>query len=156
MACYRDSFIILSHRMAQLLFCRWSLNLLPPVLMFTADTMPLFTINFLWWIQNSCSTEYQDYNPLVYSVMYFGELVRTFWKNMFFQSSGWNSKNGNSMLFQIIGIHLSSNIMSYLYGLVSEFLATHTEVPGSIPGTTRFSEKWCIWNGVHSVGIVRL
>jgi hypothetical protein len=28
-----------------------------------------------------------------------------------------------------------------LCGLVSEFLATDPEVPGSIPGPTRFSEK---------------
>jgi hypothetical protein len=32
----------------------------------------------------------------------------------------------------------------------SEFLATDPEVPGSIPGATRFSEKWWVWNGVHS------
>jgi hypothetical protein len=29
----------------------------------------------------------------------------------------------------------------------SEFLATDPEVPGSIPGATRFSEKWWVWNG---------
>jgi hypothetical protein len=27
----------------------------------------------------------------------------------------------------------------------SEFLATDPEVPGSIPGPTRFSEKWGVW-----------
>jgi hypothetical protein len=27
---------------------------------------------------------------------------------------------------------------------------TNPEVPGSIPGATRFSEQQCIWNGVHS------
>jgi hypothetical protein len=32
----------------------------------------------------------------------------------------------------------------------SEFLATYPKVPGSIPGATRFSEKWWVWNGVHS------
>jgi hypothetical protein len=31
-----------------------------------------------------------------------------------------------------------------------EFLATDPEAPGSIPSATRFSEKYCIWNGVHS------
>ena len=31
-------------------------------------------------------------------------------------------------------------ISDRLCGLVSEFLATDTEVPGSIPGATRFSE----------------
>ena len=32
----------------------------------------------------------------------------------------------------------------------SEFLATYTEVSGSIPGATRFSEQQWVWNGVHS------
>jgi hypothetical protein len=32
----------------------------------------------------------------------------------------------------------------------SEFRATDPEVPGSIPGATRFSEKSWVWNGVHS------
>jgi hypothetical protein len=31
--------------------------------------------------------------------------------------------------------------MDSLYGLVVEFLATDPEVPGFIPGATRFSEK---------------
>jgi hypothetical protein len=30
------------------------------------------------------------------------------------------------------------------------FLATDPEVPGSIAGPTTFSEKWGVWNGVHS------
>jgi hypothetical protein len=32
----------------------------------------------------------------------------------------------------------------------SEFLATDPEVPGSISGASRFSEKQWVWNGVHS------
>jgi hypothetical protein len=28
--------------------------------------------------------------------------------------------------------------------------------PGSIPGATRFSEKWWVWNGVHSASWVQL
>jgi hypothetical protein len=28
--------------------------------------------------------------------------------------------------------------------------------PGSIPGATRFSEKWWVWNGVHSASLVQL
>jgi hypothetical protein len=32
----------------------------------------------------------------------------------------------------------------------SEFLATDPEVPGSIPGSIRFSEMLWFWNGVHS------
>jgi hypothetical protein len=39
--------------------------------------------------------------------------------------------------------------MDRLCGLWSEFMATDPEVPGSIPGATRFSEEW-VWNGVHS------
>jgi hypothetical protein len=31
-----------------------------------------------------------------------------------------------------------------------QFLATDPEVPGSISGPSRFSEKQRIWNGVHS------
>jgi hypothetical protein len=37
----------------------------------------------------------------------------------------------------------------------SEFLAAKTEVPGSIPSATRFSEQQWVWNGVHSA-IVRV
>jgi hypothetical protein len=32
----------------------------------------------------------------------------------------------------------------------SEFLATDPEVPGSIPGAARFSERWWVWCWVHS------
>jgi hypothetical protein len=32
----------------------------------------------------------------------------------------------------------------------SEFLATDPEVLNSIPGTSRFSEKHWVWNGIHS------
>jgi hypothetical protein len=31
-----------------------------------------------------------------------------------------------------------------------QFLVTDSEVPGSIPGATRFSEKQWVWNGDHS------
>ena len=31
-----------------------------------------------------------------------------------------------------------------------QFLATDTEISGSIPGATRFSEQQWVWNGVHS------
>jgi hypothetical protein len=34
--------------------------------------------------------------------------------------------------------------------LWSEFLATDPEVPGSILGATRFSEKQWVWNKIHS------
>jgi hypothetical protein len=32
----------------------------------------------------------------------------------------------------------------------SEFLAANIEVPGSIPGATRFSAYQWVWNGIHS------
>jgi hypothetical protein len=32
----------------------------------------------------------------------------------------------------------------------SKFLSRHPEVPGSIPGVTRFSDKYWIWNMVLS------
>jgi hypothetical protein len=38
----------------------------------------------------------------------------------------------------------------------SEFMATDPEVPGSIPGATRFPEKLWVWNGVHSASSVQL
>jgi hypothetical protein len=37
----------------------------------------------------------------------------------------------------------------------SEFLAANIEVPGSIPGATRFSEYQWVWNGVH-LALVRI
>jgi hypothetical protein len=36
----------------------------------------------------------------------------------------------------------------------SEFLVTDPEVPDSIPDDTRFSEKYWVWNGVHSASII--
>jgi hypothetical protein len=38
----------------------------------------------------------------------------------------------------------------YYYYYSSELLATDTEVLGSIPGASIFSEKQWVWNGVHS------
>jgi hypothetical protein len=35
-------------------------------------------------------------------------------------------------------------------------LATDPVVPDSIPGATRFSEKWWVWNGVHSASWIQL
>jgi hypothetical protein len=32
----------------------------------------------------------------------------------------------------------------------SQFLAVGPEVPGSLPGDTRFAEKQGLWNGVYS------
>jgi hypothetical protein len=34
-------------------------------------------------------------------------------------------------------------------------MAANPEVPGSIPGATRFSEQQWVWNGVHSA-LVRI
>jgi hypothetical protein len=35
-------------------------------------------------------------------------------------------------------------------GLVVRVLGYSYRDPGSIPGATRFSEKYWVWNGVHS------
>jgi hypothetical protein len=44
--------------------------------------------------------------------------------------------------------------LNFLFKIFSssdqEFLATDSEVPGSIPGAIRFSENYWAWNGVHS------
>jgi hypothetical protein len=37
-----------------------------------------------------------------------------------------------------------------LCGLALRVLGYRSRGPGSIPGATRFSEKWWAWNGVHS------
>jgi hypothetical protein len=37
----------------------------------------------------------------------------------------------------------------------SDFLVADPEVPGSIPGATRFSKYQWVWNGVHSA-LVRI
>jgi hypothetical protein len=37
----------------------------------------------------------------------------------------------------------------------SELLAADPEVPGPIPGATKFSEEQWVWNGVHSA-LVRI
>jgi hypothetical protein len=41
-------------------------------------------------------------------------------------------------------------------GLIDRLCGLGVSVPGyrsrglgSIPGATKFSEKWCVWNGVH-------
>jgi hypothetical protein len=43
------------------------------------------------------------------------------------------------MMMMIIIIIITASVV-----LCSEFLATDPEVPGSIPGTTRFSEQWLV------------
>jgi hypothetical protein len=49
--------------------------------------------------------------------------------------------------------HVELAIANFLTASVvywSEFLATDPEDPGSIRANTRFSEKQCVWNEVHS------
>jgi hypothetical protein len=38
-----------------------------------------------------------------------------------------------------------------LYALVIRVSGYRSKCPGSIPGGTRFSEKYWVWNGIHSV-----
>jgi hypothetical protein len=47
----------------------------------------------------------------------------------------------------IIVFGLSSD---HLCGLVVRVRGYRSSCLGSIPGATRFSEKKCVWNGVHS------
>jgi hypothetical protein len=62
-----------------------------------------------------------------------------------------DASQANIRLFQNVKRKLyncNSNMCCVLDCL--EFLATDTEVLGSIPGPTRFSEYYWVWNGVHS------
>jgi hypothetical protein len=43
-----------------------------------------------------------------------------------------------------------------LCGLVIGVTGYRSRGPGSIPGDTRFSEKYRVWNGVHSASSVQL
>jgi hypothetical protein len=57
--------------------------------------------------------------------------------------------------FFIVTAVKTSNLTSYVLFAISvvcwlEFLAAEPEVPFSIPGATRFSERQWVWNGVHS------
>jgi hypothetical protein len=56
------------------------------------------------------------------------------------------------MIEELCNLYSSPNIIRMIKSKVywSEFLSTDLEVPGSIPSATRFSEKYWIWNGVHS------
>jgi hypothetical protein len=42
------------------------------------------------------------------------------------------------------------------YHIVGPPQATDPEVLGSIPGASRFSEKQCVWNWVHSASLGQL
>jgi hypothetical protein len=44
-----------------------------------------------------------------------------------------------------IDYHRTPSVVSW-----SEFPAAGTEVPGSIPSASRFSENQWVWNGIHS------
>jgi hypothetical protein len=43
-----------------------------------------------------------------------------------------------------------------LCGLLVRDPGYRSRGPGSIPGATRFSEKYWVWNGVHSASCVQL
>jgi hypothetical protein len=47
-------------------------------------------------------------------------------------------------------------LLDRLCGLVARVPGYTSRGSGSIPGTTRFSEKWRVWNVVHSVSWVQL
>jgi hypothetical protein len=47
---------------------------------------------------------------------------------------------------------LYCSILDRLFGLVGRVPGYKSRVPGSIPGAAIFSEKYWVWNGVHSDG----
>jgi hypothetical protein len=51
--------------------------------------------------------------------------------------------------------YTAADMQNSLHVPQSDFLIAGPEVPGSIPGATRFSEKQWVWNGVHSA-LVRI
>jgi hypothetical protein len=56
--------------------------------------------------------------------------------------------------FTLLYVYWLSN--DRLCGLVVRVPDYRSRSPGSIPGATRFSEKWCDWNEVRSVSWVQL
>jgi hypothetical protein len=50
---------------------------------------------------------------------------------------------------------LTVQLYNRLCGLVGRVPGYRSTGPGSIPGTTKFSEKW-VWNGIHSTSWVQL
>jgi hypothetical protein len=59
--------------------------------------------------------------------------------------------------FRLCGLYGALNISDYItsnYDRLCGLVATHPEVPGSIPRATRFSEKYWVSNGVHSASRV--
>jgi hypothetical protein len=65
-----------------------------------------------------------------------------------------NNNRSCGLLFMALGSHVLWTMYRYFRFVYllrrSEFLATDPEVPGSIPGPTRFSEKLGVWNVVQS------
>jgi hypothetical protein len=47
----------------------------------------------------------------------------------------------HDIILSVVYIYITITQLDRLCGRWSEFLATDAEVPGSIPGATRFSEK---------------
>jgi hypothetical protein len=65
----------------------------------------------------------------------------------------WGPGHKDSVLWSYIFVWVVKVILSPLWS--SEILAANPEVPGSIPGATRFLEQQWVWNGVHSA-LVRI
>jgi hypothetical protein len=53
-------------------------------------------------------------------------------------------------------IYVMQKKVDRLCGLVVRILGYRSESPGSIPGATRFCEKWWAWNGAHLASWVQL
>jgi hypothetical protein len=57
-----------------------------------------------------------------------------------------NNNNNNSILY----LCERQQLVAYNRQALNLYIHTDPEVPGSIPGATKFSEKYWVWNGVHS------
>jgi hypothetical protein len=58
--------------------------------------------------------------------------------------------------YSIIFSRLAYLHVDHLCGLVVRVPGYRSRGPGSIPGATRFCEKYWVWNGVHSASWVQL
>ena len=80
---------------------------------------------------------YAQYNSLGHLLTFISKTAKTQGKRSF--------SNFIQNIFHSHKCSVTTSVVQW-----SEFLATDTEVPGSIPGATRFSEQQWVWNGVHS------
>jgi hypothetical protein len=69
---------------------------------------------------------------------------------------GKNAHNLSTMTRQQLLLIRNQTVYTELCGLVDRVPGYRSRCPGSIPGATRLSEKYWVWNGVHSASRVLL